>query len=435
MTTESEAGAPAGPFKLTLSEPETWKRVLQVEIDRDYFEGEYGKNLRQARKGHTRPGFRKGKVPLTMVEQDLGGEVRMDTLEKVVPRAYQAALVEHRFMPVSDPVMDDLHMEEGEPVKISLAVEVRPEIVVRDYDDLPLRQREVALPDGAVDETLERLRDSRAAWDLTESAAASGDRLIVDITPLDDEGRALEEKIAKDYAFVIGAEGNFEAFDEAMTGTQVGDERQVTVTYPADYSSEELRGLTVTYRIVVKGVSAKQVPEFDDAFASSLKEGQTLLELRANIRDELLAEEQKKVDHEIREQIVDLLVERNPFELPPSLISRYLESSVEEMKQRSAYLGKTPTDEQIAAYRETGRPRAERSIKAMVILEAIRKQEDIVVTAEQLAARIDEIAERSGFPVEGYRDYVESNGDDERIRHDLGDELTFAFLRSRAKFE
>ncbi len=435
MTTESQAGARTGPFKLTVSEPEMWKRVLQVEIDRDYFEGEYGKNLRLARKGHTRPGFRKGKVPLTMVEQDLGGEVRMDTLEKVVPRAYQAALVEHRFIPVSDPVMDDLHMEEGEPVKVSLAVEVRPEIEARDYDDLLLEEREAAVPDGAVDETLARLQDSRSAWDRIDRAAASGDQLKVDITPLDDEGRPQEEKTAKDYSFEIGAEGNFEAFDEAMTGASAGDERPVTVTYPADYTNEVLRGLTVTYRIVVGDVFEKQAPDLDDAFASSLKEGQTLLELRSSIHDELLAEEQKKVDYETREQIVDLLVERNPLELPPSLVNRYLDSSIKEMKQRSAYMGKTVTDEQIATFRETGRPQAERSIKAMVILEAIRKQEDIEVTEEQMAARIDEIAERSGFPVEGYREYIESNGDDERIKHELGDELTFAFLKSRAKFD
>jgi len=434
-STETDTGNQDGPFKLTVSEPETWKRVLEVEIDRTYFEDEYAKNLRQARKAHARPGFRKGKVPLTMVEQDLGGEVRMDTLEKVVPRAYQAALVEHKLVPVSDPVMDDLKMEDGEPVKLSLAVEVRPEIEARDYDDLPLKEVEAELPAGAVDETLERLRDSRAAWDPVDRAAAGGDQLKVDITPLDDEGRAQEDKIARDYVFVVGAEGNFEAFDEAMTGTATGDERDVTVTYPDDYTNEELGGQTITYHLVVKEVLEKQSPELDDAFAASLKDGQTLLELRTSIHDELLAEEQKKAEYEVRERIVDLLVERNPVELPPSLVERYLDSSLEEMKQRSAYMNETPTEAQLDAYRETGRPRAERSIKAMVILEAIRRQEDIAPTDAQVTARIDEIAEKSGFPPEGYREYVKSNGDDERIRHDLSDEMTFAFLKSRAKFE
>lgn len=435
MTTESDTGATTGPFKLTISEPETWKRVVQVEIDRAYFDGEYGKNLRLARKAHTRPGFRKGKVPLAMVEQDLGGEVRLDTLEKVVPRAYQAALVEHSFVPVTDPVMDDLSMEDGEPVKVSLAVEVRPELEAKDYDDLPLTAREAILQDGAVEETLKRLSDSRAAWDHVERAAAADDRLKVDITPLDDEGQDRDQDKVVGYNFEVGAEANLEAFDVALTGAAAGEQHDVEVTYPAEYANEELRGKTVTYRIDVIDVLEKQRPELDDAFAATLKEGQTLLELRAAIRDELMSEEQKKVDHEIREQIVELLVERNPVELPPSLVDRYLDSSVEEMKQRSAHMGQTLTDEQIAGLRETGRAQAERSITAMVILESIRRQEEIEVGEDQLFARIAEIAERSGFPVEGYREYAKSNGDDERIKHELGDELTFAFLKSRAKFD
>ncbi len=435
MTTESDTGAATGPFKLTISEPESWKRIVQVEIDRAYFDDEYGKNLRQARKAHSRPGFRKGKVPLAMVEQDLGGEVRLDTLEKVIPRAYQAAVVEHRFVPVTDPVMDDLSMEDGEPVKVSLAVEIRPELEAADYDDLPLTEREATLPDGAMDETLERLRDSRAAWDQVERAAAAGDRLKVDITPLDDAGEARADDKVEGYDFEVGAEGNLEAFDEALSGAAAGEQHDVTATYPDDYTNEELRGRTVTYRIDVAQVQAKSLPELDDAFAAALKEGQTLLELRAAVRDELMAEEQKKADHELREQIVELLVERNPVELPPSLVDRYLDSSVEEMKQRSAYMGQTLNDEQIAAFRETGRAQAERSIRAMVILESVRRQEEIEVSEEQLTARIDEIAERSGFPPEGYREYVKGNGDDERIKHELGDELTFAFLKSRAKFD
>ena len=434
MTTEPGSGAAETPFKMTISAPETWKRVLAVEIDRDYFDGEYQKNLRLARKQHVRAGFRKGKVPLNMVEKDLGGEVRMDTLEAVVPKAYQAAIVEHKFVPVTDPVMDDLSMDDGEPVKISLAVEIRPEIEAKDYDDLPLTPREPALAEGAVEETLQRLSDSRGVWNHVEREAESGDQVKVDITPLDESGQPEEEKAAKDYTFEIGAEGNFPEFDEAMIKAKAGDEREVKVTYPDDYSNEELRGTTVTYKIAVGEVLEKAVPIVDDAFAASLKEGQTLLELRGNIRDELLAEEKKKTEYEAREEIVNLLIERNSVDLPPSLVERYLDSSVEQMKQRSAYMNQPVTDEQLAELRVSGRPQAERSIRAMVILESIRRQEEIKVTEEQIEAKIAEVAESSGFPVDGYREYVKKNGDDERIAHEIGDDLAFDFLQSRAKY-
>lgn len=435
MTTEPKSGAAETPYTTTVTAPESWKRVLDVEIDRTYFDGEYQKNLRLARKQHMRPGFRKGKVPLEMVEKDLGGEVRRDTLEAVVPRAYQAAVVEHGLRPITDPVMQDLKMGESEPVKVSLAVEIRPEIEAKDYDDLPLTPREPELAEGVVEETLNRLADSRAVWDAVERPAIAGDQVKVDITPLDEAGEPDDEKAARNYTFEVGAEGNFAEFDEAMTGASIGDDREVTVSYPDDYTSEDLRGRTVTYRIAVNSVNEKSVPVIDDAFAGSLKEGQTLLELRASIRDELLAEETKKVDYDAREEIVDLLVERNPVELPPSLVERYLDSSVEQMKQRSAYMGKPASEDDLAAFRQAGRPQAERSIRAMVILEAIRRKEDIEVSEEMIEAKITEIAEQSGFPVEGYRKYVKQNGDDERIAHEIGDDLVFDLLRARAVYK
>jgi len=434
MTTEPGSDTAEIPFKTTIDAPESWKRVLAVEIDRIYFDGEYQKNLRLARKQHMRSGFRKGKAPLAMVEQDLGGEVRMDTLEAVVPRAYQAAMVEHKFVPVSDPVMADLSMNDDEPVKVSLTVEIRPELEAKDYDDLPLTPREAALSEGAVEEMLQRLGDSHSVWNHVEREAESGDQLKVDITPRDADGEPDEEKAAKDYTFEIGAEGNFPEFDKAMVAAKVGDERDVTVTYPDDYTNEELRASTVTYKIEVKDVLEKAVPVIDDAFAASLKDGQTLLELRGHIHDELLAEEKKKVDYEAREEIVNLLIERNALDLPPSLVERYLDSNVEQMKQRSLYSGQPMSDEQAAKLHEAGRPQAERSIKAMVILESIRRQEGIEVTEEQIEAKIAEVAESSGFPVDGYREYVKNNGDEERISHEIGDDLAFDFLRSRAKY-
>ncbi len=435
MTTEPQRDDAQAPYKTTVSSPESWKRVLDVEIDRDYFDGEYRKNLRLARKQHVRPGFRKGKVPLEMVEKDLGGEVRMDTLEAVVPRAYQAAVVEHALHPVTDPVMQDLKMDESEPVKVSLAVEIRPEIEAADYDDLPLTSREPELAENAVEETLNQLAASRAVWDVVERPAAAGDQLKVDITPLDEAGERQADQVAEDYSFEVGAEGNFAEFDEAMTGASAGDEREVSVSYPDDYVNEQLQGRTVTYHIVLKAVSEKSEPVIDDAFAASLKDGQTLLELRATVREELMAEETKKVEAASREQIVDLLVERNPVELPPSLIERYLDSSVEQMKQRSQYMGRPASDDDVKAFRESGRPQAERSLKAMIILESIRRKEDIEVTPEQIEAKIAEIAEKSGFPVDGYREYVKQNGDDERIAHEIGDDLIFDLLRTRADWQ
>lgn len=432
MTNESGG---ASPFTLTVASPETWKRVIGVEVNRGWFDDAYGRNLRTARKGHARPGFRKGKVPLDMVEKDLGGEVRLETVEQVLPKAYQAAVIEYDLSPVGDPELTQLDLEGTGPVRMQLSVEVRPEVTAVDYDDLPLTEHEVALADGAVDEALERLRERRAVWERADRAAAAGDRVLVDIAPKAGDEGAPTEGAVTDYVFEIGAPGNFEAFDAALTDAVAGDSREVTVTYPDDYANERVRGRTVTYAVDLKEVQAKQLPDADDAFAASLKDGQTLLELRGALRDELLAEERRKAEQQSREQIVDLLVERNPLELPPSLVKEYVESGLREMKQRSSYLGRPVADADEDRYREQSRPWAERSLKAMLILEAIRRQEKIEVAPVEVDGRIDAIAAENGFPADQYREYVRKNREDERLALEIAEQKTFDFLRSRARFE
>ncbi len=432
MTAANEATA---PFKTTVESPESWKRVIHVEITADHFQSTYAAKLREARKSHVRPGFRKGKVPMAMVEQDLGGEVRMDTLDALMPKAYQAAMVEHGFWPVSDPQLDDLKMDEGEPVTLDLSVEVRPEVEARDYDDLPLTTRSAELEDDAVDKALERIREGRSTWETVERAAASGDQVRVDITPLDDAGEPEADKLVEGYQFEVGNENNFDVFNEALDGAAVGDDREATVTYPDDYATEELKGRTVTYRLTLREVKERNAPELDDAFASSMEEGQTLLELRKKIRDELMKEAERKVDFETREEIVDKLLERNEVDLPPAMVSEYLDSSVEEMKQRATMYGQTMTAEQIAGYRETAKPDAERTLRAMFVLESIRKQESIEVTDEDVDGRIEEIAAENNFPADSYREYMTKNGEIDRIRHELSETRTFDFLKSRAKFD
>jgi len=424
----------ATPFKLTVTEPEMWQRKIHVEIDPAHFEAEYGKNLRKARKGHARPGFRKGKVPMAMVEQDLGGTVRMDTLEELVPRAYQAAMIEHGFFPVSDPVLKDLAMNDDEPVKLELEVEVRPVITPKDYDDLPLTARDASLADGAVDEALERLRESRAPWETAARAARAGDRVKVDILPEDESGEPDEARRTEGYSLQLGDENNFEAFEAALIGASAGDEVKATVSYPEDHPGEALRGKTMTYRMTVKEVTAQTLPELDDAFASSLQDGQTLLELRAAVREELQKEEEQKADAATREQIVDLLLERNAVEVPPSMLNDYLDGMADEMRQRSAMYGRPVSDEELAQYRESARAGAERTIKAMFVLEAVRKAEGIEVRPEDIDERIEETAKENGWPVDQYREYVKRNREEERIGHELAETRTFDFLKSRAKF-
>ena len=373
MNAPETTGTRPGPFRFTLESPASWRRVVQVEVAPEHYAAVYGRRLRQARKQHVRPGFRKGKVPLAMVERDLGAEVKWETVEELVPSAFQAAVLEHGLRPVSEPEVTDLKLDEGEPVRFTLAVEVRPEVTARDYKGLPLTPREPELPADAVDQALDRLREARAVWEDAGRPAAPGDRLRVDVVPRGEDGEPETDKAVTDYVLELGGEGVLPEFNEGLAGTEPGRTVAVTVTYPDDYASEELRGRTLTFDVTVHAVQRKVLPEADDAFASSLQDGQTLLELRARLREDLEKELAARIRQEQQEEILDALIERNPVELPPSWVESYVNSTVDELRQRQAYLGRQMDEQELARAREEARPVAERHLRAMLLLESVRE--------------------------------------------------------------
>jgi trigger factor len=416
----------------TLESPEPWQRVVKVELAREVYEKEYDGRLKRAVKGHQKPGFRKGRTPRAVVEREVGDLLRAETVEALIPRAWTLAVIEHKLVPLNEPVLDNYAFGDEGPMTFELTVEVKPHIEAKDFEALPVRRRTVTVADEDVDGVVERLRESRAEFQTVDRAAAEGDRLTVDLVP-GDPALAPEGGVIADQQVVLGAESNMPAFNEALDGAAAGDEREVSVPYPDDHPNESLRGRTLTFACAVKAVAAKVLPEVDDAFAAMVEEGKTLLELRGDIRKDLQKELDRQVAAEMDEQVLRELVKRNDVPLPPSMLEKYLEAGLEEFKQRNAANGQATTPEQDDQYREAGRPHAEKALRGMLLMEALRRQEGIKVEASDVDDRIEEIAGEHGFEVEKYREFVNSGDQRERLEYDLLERRAYDFLLSRAE--
>ncbi|MFO7652243.1 MAG: trigger factor [Candidatus Krumholzibacteriia bacterium] len=432
MTDESAPGF-QHPYRFEIETPREWERIVHVEVPRDQFDHEYARLLTRAVKGYARPGFRKGKAPRKLVERELGDRLRAETFEALVPRVFRAAVVEHRLIPITDPELRDLHFEDEGPITFDLRLEVRPQITAHDYDDLPLQRREVSVSTEDVDQVVDRLRESRSVWEPVDRGAAEGDQLTLDLRPVTSEGEDDAGKAAENQKMTLGAEHNLPAFNEELAGAAAGDEREVEVVYPDDFPNEELRGRRIRFRCLVKQVSRRVLPEVNDAFAAEMAGGQTLLELRGEIRRQLEQEAAERADRELEEQIVDQLIERHEVEVPPSLLEQYLASSVEELHARNLQMGREISAAEDERFRDLTRPVAERVLKGMFIMEAIRRQEKIRATDAEIEERIVAIAAENGFDLDKYREYVNRGDERERIRHGLEERKTFDFLISRAR--
>lgn len=415
----------------TIESPEPWQRVVKVEIPRTVFDQAYAQRLKKAVKSHQKPGFRKGKTPLAVVEKELGDVLRIETVEYLVPKAWMSALLEHKLAAITDPELENLQFEDGNPLTFDLKVEVRPEVEARDYEGLPVQKRAAEVTDAEEDEVVSRLQESRAEFMAVDRPAAEGDQILLDLEPENDAAGG-ESPVITDQRFILGAENNLPAFNEQLAGCTAGQDQEVSVVYPEDFPNENLRGRTMKFQCRIKEVAEKKVPAADDAFAAEVHEGKTMAELREEIRADLLKESERRIAREMDQQIRGELIARNEVPLPPSMVSRYLEAGMGDFRARAERMGHQPTAEDEQKYREASRPAAEKDLRGMLLLEAVRRQEEIKVSDEDVDERIVEIATENGFDVDRYRDFVNSGDEKDRIGYDLAERRAYDFLLSRA---
>jgi len=430
----SESQTPRkSPITTTVESPESWQRVVKIEIDRDLYDKEYAQRLKKAVKSHQKPGFRKGRTPRALVEKEVGDILRMEATEEIIKQAWTIGLLENRLQPITDPALENFKFEDEGPMTFDMKVEVRPEVKAENYEGIPVKKRKVVVQDSDVDEVLGRLQESRATYEKVERASEDGDQVTLDLAPEAWDGQPDAAKIIEDQKLIVGGEGNMEAFNEALQGVQAGQEREISVTYPAEHPNETLKGKTVVFMCHIKEVAAKQLPELDDKLAAEVADGKTLAELKDDIRQDLAKEMEKQVAQEMDQQTLKALVGRNSVDLPPSMIESYLKSGVQEMHRRNLQTGRPNSEAEDAEYMEAGKPHAEMALKGMLLLESVRQQEGIKVTAEDVDERIEEIAREHGFEVDRYREFVNSGDEKDRMMYDLLERRTYDFLLSRAE--
>ncbi len=422
-----------GPIKTSVEAPESWQRVVKIEVARKMFDKEYSQLLKKATKKHQKPGFRKGRTPRAMVEREVGDMIRMEAAEELIKQAWMIGLLENKLQPLTDPALENFKFEDEGPMTFDLMVEIRPEVTAENYEGIAVKQREVQVEDKDVQEVLERLQESKATFEKVDRQAQIDDQVLLDLVPQAWDGEPDSGKRIDDQRLIVGGEGNLEAFNEGLLGMSAGEEKEISVTYSEEHPNENLKGQTVAFHCIVKEIAAKVVPELNDELAGSVADGKSLVELRTEIQADLEKEAERRVSQEMDQQILAAVVKGNELDLPPSMVKNYLESGIEELHRRNLQTGKSNSDEEDAQYREVGKPHAETALKGMLLLESIRAKEEIKVTDEAVDDRIEEIALENSFDVDQYREFVNSGDEKQRLEYDLMERRTYDFLMSRAE--
>ena len=410
---------------------ENTKREIQVEVPAEEVTRETDALIQKYQKLARLPGFRRGHVPPSIIRQRFGEEIKSDVVEALVPRYFRQETQKQGLIPVSQPRVTDLHIQQGEPLRFKASFEVLPEIKVEGYKELRAEKPEIAVTEQEVEEALKSLQEQHATFATVEGRAlADGDfaQVSLDGKPKEGEGQPVH---MDEILVEIGGKNTMPEFTEHLRGASAGEERSFDVNYPEDSQDKRLAGKTFTYTVRIHSIKQKNLPELNDGFAKELGEFANLDEVKKRIREGLESERKHAAEHAAKDKLVDELVKRNEFEVPEALVERQIDLRLERGLRALAAQGMKPEDLKkmdFARLRAGQRDQAAQEVKSSLLLEKIADEEKIEVSDQELDHEIDSLAKQSKQTPEAIRARLTRDGALDRIRTRIRNEKTLNFL-------
>jgi trigger factor len=416
----------------------------RVRVDAEVPADEVERRVNQAAKALGRnlkiPGFRKGKVPPPVVISRIGRDAVLDeAVRGALGRWYSDAIDAAGIAPVGDPELDlgDLP-EEGQPLTFSIEIGVRPAAKLGDWRGLEVGRREPSVPDDAIDQQVEAVRERLAKLETREGAAEQGDFVVMDYEGFMD-GEPISEGSGRDQLVELGSGRVIPGLEEGLQGVVAGESRSIELKFPDDYGQEELAGRDATFEVTIKDVKRKVLPEVDDDLASDAAGFDTLEELREDIRTKLLEADEEAIEGEFREAALDAVVAKSEVDVPERLVEararELLERTLHALSHRGiskdVYLqiaGKT--EDQLLA---DARPDAEQTLKREAVVAAIVEAEKIEPSDEEVGEALAPLAEREGVTGEELLDRLRKSGRLDEARQDLAARTAMDAIVAAAK--
>lgn len=411
------------------------KKKLIFEVASEQVDKEIRKALQKIGKKAKIKGFRAGKVPESVLEKYYGGQMEQDVLASLINATYFKALQEHDIPAVGEPsIVESSGINKGEAFTYEAEVEIKPEVTARDYTNLSLEKEKFVPDPKAVEGRLEEMRASRSQVEVSgRQEARLGDSVVIDF-----EGFIGEDAFAggkgEDYLLELGSGSFIPGFEEQLVGMQRDETRDVEVTFPEDYGQEELAGKPAVFKVVMKEIKEKVVPELDDEFAKGFGVD-TLDELKEQVQTSYELQETNRVENDLREKLVSKLIENNPLEIPEAMIARQLDYMYDNITNRMQSQGMSPemlglTPEN---FRENYRKTAIEQVSGNLILEAIGRQENIVADESEIDAKLEEIAAMANAPIDMVKKYYASADARNGLMAQIAEEKVVGFLLENAK--
>ena len=411
----------------------TCRRELDLEIPAEEVSKATEKVAKELARVARVPGFRPGKAPVSLIKRRFADDIKGEVLQTLVPEHVEKAVAEQKLTPVSQPQVDKLDFQEGQPLKFRASFEVLPEFALGNYKSLEIEMPEMHITDESVGNTLAEMQQRAATFTPVEGRPVQdGDFVQVKLLGTPDGGG--DPLQADSVLCHVGAEETMQSFNENLRGANIGDHKNFDVEYPADYPDAKLADKKFHYAVDVLGIKTKTLPELNDEFAKDVSDSSSLDDLKKKVREGLEHERDHRKTDLQREKIIAELVKLHEFPVPESLVEHQMDVRLERVVRSLAQQGVDPRAVNVdwVSLRRRQEERARDDVKAELVIDRIASEEKIDVTEEELQHELEHMAGHSGESAEALRARLTKQGALDRMKAKLRSDKTVDWLAQNA---
>jgi trigger factor len=421
-------------MKISLEELSKLERRLHIHVPVEKVGEAFDKVFRGLQGQVQLPGFRKGKAPLPKIKSMYKDRVGQDVVNQLVSEYYTKALSEKALNPINYPNIQIAKFSDSEPFEFTAEFEIGPDIKIEQYANLPV-EREIYEDDpGHVDKVLENIRKGRAEMTAVEEArpAKMGDFAIIDFEGTMN-GQAVENASGKEHTLELGSNTFIPGFEEAIVGMTVGETRSIPLVFPTQYHAEQLAGQPVVFKVELKGLKKQALPELNDELATSVGI-ETMEKLRTTIGEDRDKSEKKRIEEDLKNRLVRALVDRNPTDVPKSMLEEQKQILIQDMQKRMEGQGLTSVDfeEYKKKWDEDFTKSATFMIQSGLLVQALAQQEKLVATDSDVEERLTDYASKTGIELEKVRSFYAQEERLSQLKFKITEEKVVQLLMDKA---
>ena len=411
------------------------RKRLNISVPREGVEKEFKAAYQELRASAQIAGFRKGAVPLNVLKVKFGDRVKEDVTARLIESSYSSAIKEKEIVPVDRPHVDfpESKVEEGKDFSFSVTLDVAPSVDVEGYKGMEIRKEKVEVTEEDVEEAFKNLQEAHVGFKEVERPARKDDLVTVDFEGFMN-GEPIKGYKASDYTVIIGHVTPLPGFDEAVESASKGDVREAKVKFPANYSEKHLKGKETLFKITVKTVKERTPAVLNDEFAKDFG-CEDLGKLREKLTEEIRKAKEKNEKERQKNSVLDRLIERHPFDVPESMVNRYLGVILRNIAQSMAQGIIAEADKDLKAddMREKYRAEAVRRVKEDIILDTISAKEKVEVSKEEFESAMKFLAEGRGISVDALMAQIRREGAEDVVTDGMKHEKVFDIILSAAR--